>query len=182
MPTSLLGMVDAAVGGKTGIDTAAGKNLVGAFHPPVGVLADTGVLAGLPGAEFRSGSPRWSSAASSPTARSSTCSRRPDRPARPRGTRRAVGAGQGRRGGEDLHDTGVREFLNYGHTLGHAIERIEDFGWRHGEAVAVGLVFAAELAGQAGLLSRAEVDRHRTLIAAMGLPTTYAGDWTRCRS
>ena len=63
--------------------------------------------------------------------------------------------------GEDLYDTGRREFLNYGHTLGHAIERVEDFGWRHGEAVAVGLVFAAELAGQAGLLDRADVDRHR---------------------
>ena len=79
--------------------------------------------------------------------------------------------------GQDLRDTGVREFLNYGHTLGHAIERIEDFGWRHGEAVAVGMVFAAELAGQAGLLTAAEVDRHRTLIAAMGLPVAYAGDW-----
>jgi 3-dehydroquinate synthase len=81
--------------------------------------------------------------------------------------------------GEDLHDTGAREFLNYGHTLGHAIERLEDFRWRHGEAVAVGLVFAAELAGQAGLLSRADVERHRTLIAAMGLPTGYSGDWAQ---
>ena len=72
--------------------------------------------------------------------------------------------------GEDLYDVGRREFLNYGHTLAHAIERVEDFGWRHGEAVAVGLVFAAELAGQAGLLSRADVDRHRELVAAMGLP------------
>jgi 3-dehydroquinate synthase len=84
--------------------------------------------------------------------------------------------------GEDLYDVGRREFLNYGHTLAHAIERVEDFGWRHGEAVAVGLVFAAELAAQAGLLTRADVDRHRDLIAAMGLPTTYAGDWAQLRS
>jgi 3-dehydroquinate synthase len=83
---------------------------------------------------------------------------------------------------EDLYDVGRREFLNYGHTLGHAIERVEDFGWRHGEAVAVGLVFAAELAAQAGLLSTAEVDRHRSLIGAMGLPTRYAGDWAQLQS
>jgi 3-dehydroquinate synthase len=84
--------------------------------------------------------------------------------------------------GEDLYDLGRREFLNYGHTLAHAIERVEDFGWRHGEAVAVGLVFAAELAGQAGLLARADVDRHRELVAAMGLPTSYAGDWAQLQS
>ena len=77
----------------------------------------------------------------------------------------------------DLHDTGVREFLNYGHTLGHAIERVEDFRWRHGEAVAVGLVFAAELGRQAGLLADDEVALHRDLVAALGLPTRYAGDW-----
>jgi 3-dehydroquinate synthase len=83
---------------------------------------------------------------------------------------------------DDLYDLGRREFLNYGHTLGHAIERVENFGWRHGEAVAVGLVFAAELAGQAGLLSRDAVDRHRTLLTAMGLPTRYAGDWDRLQA
>ena len=81
--------------------------------------------------------------------------------------------------GEDLYDTGRREFLNYGHTLGHAIERLEDFGWRHGEAVAVGMVFAAELAGQAGLLANPQVVLHRELITAMGLPTTYRGDWAQ---
>ena len=82
----------------------------------------------------------------------------------------------------DLYDTGRREFLNYGHTLGHAIERVEDFGWRHGEAVAVGLVFAAELAGRAGLLRPADVDRHRALLDAVGLPTRYAGDWERLQA
>ena len=183
VPTSVLGMVDAAVGGKTGIDTAAGKNLVGAFHPPIGVLADTDVLAGLPEAEFRSG-----------LAEVVKCGFIADGAildllsADPSGRahleeliERAVQV-KADAVGEDLHDTGVREFLNYGHTLGHAIERVEDFGWRHGEAVAVGLVFAAELAGQAGLLTRHEVDRHRTLIGAMGLPTTYAGDWDRLQA
>ncbi|SFP39403.1 3-dehydroquinate synthase [Geodermatophilus dictyosporus] len=178
VPTSVLGMVDAAVGGKTGINTAAGKNLVGAFHPPAGVLADTDVLAGLPEAEFRSGMAEVVKCGLiadagildlltvDPTGRRDTGEL----------VERAVQV-KADAVGEDLYDTGRREFLNYGHTLGHAIERVEDFGWRHGEAVAVGLVFAAELAGQAGLLTPAEVDRHRSLVAAMGLPTRYRGDW-----
>ena len=85
--------------------------------------------------------------------------------------------------GEDLYDTGRREFLNYGHTLAHAIERVEDFGWRHGEAVAVGLVFAAELAGQAGLLDpRRRRPAPRRWSSAMGLPTRYAGDWAQLQA
>jgi 3-dehydroquinate synthase len=183
VPTSVLGMVDAAVGGKTGIDTAAGKNLVGAFHPPIGVLADTDVLADLPEAEFRSG-----------LAEVVKCGFIADGgildllTADPTGRRdleelieRAVRV-KADAVGEYLYDAGRREFLNYGHTLGHAIERVENFGWRHGEAVAVGLVFAAELAGRAGLLSSDAVERHRTLIDAMGLPTRYAGDWDRLQA
>jgi 3-dehydroquinate synthase len=178
VPTTLLGMVDAAVGGKTGINTAAGKNLVGAFHPPAAVLADPDVLRGLPQAEFRSGLAEvvkcgfiadeaiLSLLEADPTGRRDTAELI-ERSVRVKAD--AVGT--------DLYDTGVREFLNYGHTLGHAIERAEDFGWRHGEAVAVGLVFAAELAAQAGLLRRADVDRHRALLAALGLPTAYRGDW-----
>ncbi|MGY1738983.1 3-dehydroquinate synthase [Geodermatophilus sp. SYSU D00684] len=178
LPTSVLGMVDAAVGGKTGINTGAGKNLVGAFHPPAGVLADTDVLAGLPEAEFRAGMAEVVKCgfiadaailellAADPTGRRDT-GELIERAVRVKAD--AVG--------QDLFDTGVREFLNYGHTLGHAIERVEDFRWRHGEAVAVGLVFAAELGAQAGLLTRAEADRHRELVAAMGLPTRYRGDW-----
>jgi 3-dehydroquinate synthase len=183
LPTSLLGMVDAAVGGKTGINTGAGKNLVGAFHPPAAVLADTDVLAGLPEAEFRSGLAEIVKCGfiadpvvldlleADPTGRRDTAEL----------IERAVQV-KADAVGEDLFDTGRREFLNYGHTLAHAIERVEDFGWRHGEAVAVGLVFAAELAGRAGLLSRAEVDRHRDLVAAMGLPTRYDGDWAQLQA
>ena len=183
VPTSLLGMVDAAVGGKTGINTAAGKNLVGAFHPPAAVLADTDALAGLPGAEFRSGLAEVVKCgfiadgrilellAADPTGRRDTAEL----------IARAVQV-KADAVGEDLYDTGRREFLNYGHTLAHAIERVEDFGWRHGEAVAVGLVFAAELAAQAGRLSRADADRHRELIAAMGLPTSYRGAWEQLQS
>jgi 3-dehydroquinate synthase len=183
VPTSLLGMVDAAVGGKTGINTGAGKNLVGAFHPPAAVLADTDALDALPEAEFRSGLAEVVKCGfiadgaildlldADPTGHRDTAELI-ERAVRVKAD--AVGA--------DLYDTGQREFLNYGHTLAHAIERVEDFGWRHGEAVAVGLVFAAELAGQAGLLSRGAVDRHRTLLAAMGLPTRYSGDWDRLQS
>jgi 3-dehydroquinate synthase len=179
VPTSLLGMVDAAVGGKTGINTAAGKNLVGAFHPPAAVLADTDALAALPGAEFRAGLAevvKCGFIADGEILRlleADPTGRRDTEELITRAVRVKADAV-----GSDLYDTGVREFLNYGHTLGHAIERVEDFGWRHGEAVAVGLVFAAELAGQAGLLGRADIDRHRALITAMGLPTRYAGDWT----
>jgi 3-dehydroquinate synthase len=183
VPTTLLGMVDAAVGGKTGINTAAGKNLVGAFHPPAAVLADTDALAGLPEAEFRSGLAEVVKCgfiadgrilellAADPAGRADTAEL----------IARAVQV-KADAVADDLYDTGRREFLNYGHTLGHAIERVEDFGWRHGEAVAVGLVFAAELACQAGRLSRADADRHRELVAAMGLPTTYRGDWTQLQS
>ncbi|RZU31480.1 3-dehydroquinate synthase [Blastococcus saxobsidens] len=180
VPTSVLGMVDAALGGKTGINTGSGKNLVGAFHPPAAVLADTDLLAGLPEEEFRSG---MAEVVKCGFIADGEILRLLD--ADPTGRReieelieRAVRV-KADAVGEDLYDTGRREFLNYGHTLGHAIERLEDFGWRHGEAVAVGLVFAAELAGQAGLLAPAEVARHRELVAAMGLPTRYAGDWGR---
>jgi 3-dehydroquinate synthase len=183
VPTSLLGMVDAAVGGKTGINTGAGKNLVGAFHPPAAVLADTDALAGLPEAEFRSGLAEVVKCGfiadtaildllrADPTGRADTEEL----------VARAVQV-KADAVGEDLYDVGRREFLNYGHTLGHAIERVEDFGWRHGEAVAVGLVFAAELAGQAGLLSRDDVDLHRDVVSAMGLPTRYTGDWDRLQA
>jgi 3-dehydroquinate synthase len=188
VPTSVLGMVDAAVGGKTGINTAAGKNLVGSFHPPAAVLADTDALNMLPAAEFRSGLAEVvkcgfiADAAildlldADPTGRAATEEL----------IERAVQV-KADAVADDLYDRGRREFLNYGHTLGHAIERVEDFGWRHGEAVAVGMVFAAELAGRAGMLTPAEVGRHRTLIEAIGLPTRYqptryTGDWPTLQS
>ncbi|MCW2698552.1 MAG: 3-dehydroquinate synthase [Blastococcus sp.] len=183
VPTSVLGMVDAAVGGKTGINTRAGKNLVGSFHPPTAVLADTDVLAGLPDAEFRSGMAEVvkcgfiADAVVLDLLEADPSGRRDTEELMERAVRVKADAVA-----EDLYDVGRREFLNYGHTLGHAIERVEDFRWRHGEAVAVGLVFAAELGGQAGLLSRAEVDRHRSLLEAMGLPTRYAGDWAQLQS
>jgi 3-dehydroquinate synthase len=78
--------------------------------------------------------------------------------------------------GEDLTEQGLREILNYGHTLGHAIERAEQYRWRHGDAVAVGLVFAAALGRRLGRLDDATADRHRAVLTALDLPTTYAAD------
>jgi 3-dehydroquinate synthase len=80
--------------------------------------------------------------------------------------------------GEDLREAGLREVLNYGHTLGHAIEHAERYRWRHGAAVSVGMMYAAELSRLAGRLSDAAVQRHREVLTLLGLPTTYrAGAW-----
>ena len=78
--------------------------------------------------------------------------------------------------GEDLTEAGLREILNYGHTLAHAIEQVERYAWRHGAAVSVGMMFVAELARLAGKLDEAVVDRHRSILHSVGLPVTYRGD------
>ncbi|MEP6696012.1 MAG: 3-dehydroquinate synthase [Pseudonocardiales bacterium] len=178
LPTTLLGMVDAAVGGKTGINTAAGKNLVGAFHSPAGVLCDLTALTTLPRADLVSG-----------LAEVVKCGFIADPvildlldsgdPADHLGEliERAVRVKAGVVGG-DLREAGPREVLNYGHTLAHAIERVECYRWRHGDAVSVGLVFAAELSRQAGRLDPATAARHREVLAGLGLPTSYpAAAW-----
>ncbi len=182
VPTTLLGMVDAAVGGKTGIDTAEGKNLVGAFHPPAGVLCDLDLLTGIPPADYVSGLAEVVKAGfiadpvildlveSDPAAAAD--------PAGPH-TRELVERAVRVKAAvvaADLRESGVREILNYGHTLGHAIEKVERFRWRHGSAVSVGMVFAAELARLAGRLDPVVVDRHRTVLASVGLPLTYRAD------
>jgi 3-dehydroquinate synthase len=183
VPTTLLGMADAAVGGKTAIDIPEGKNLVGAFHPPAAVLADTDALAGLPEAEFRAG-----------LAEVVKCGFIADGEilrlleADPSGRRdtvelitRAVRV-KAEAVGEDLYDTGRREYLNYGHTLGHAIERAEGYRLRHGEAVSIGMVFAATVAALAGRLGRDAADRHRAVLTSVGLPVSYQpGAWPRLR-
>jgi 3-dehydroquinate synthase len=175
VPTTLLGMVDAAVGGKTAINTSAGKNLVGAFHPPAGVLADLTALETLPKHDYTSGlaevvkvgfthDPRILDLLGDPRANEREL------------VERAI-AVKARVVGNDLTEQGEREFLNYGHTLGHAIEKVESYRWRHGAAVSVGLVFAAELGRLAGRLDDATAARHREVLESVGLPTTYSGDW-----
>lgn len=176
LPTTLLGMVDAAVGGKTAINVAAGKNLVGAFHPPVAVIADLQFLETLPEVEYRSGLAEVAKCgfiadpvilellAADPTGRT----REAELVVRAVRVKAAVVS-------EDPADLGRREMLNYGHTLGHAIESASGYSVRHGEAISIGMVFAAQLSRHAGLLDRSSAARHRELLSAMRLPTTCSG-------
>jgi 3-dehydroquinate synthase len=182
MPTSLLGMVDAAVGGKTGINTAEGKNLVGAFHPPAGVLVDLDTLDTLPKNEMISGMAEVIKCGFiADPAILELIEKDPAAVTDPRSDavreliERAITV-KARVVSEDLKETGQREILNYGHTLGHAIELAERYSWRHGAAVAVGMMFAAELARSVGRLSDADADRHRSILESLGLPITYRRD------
>jgi len=213
VPTTVLGMVDAAVGGKTGVDLPAGKNLVGAFHQPVAVVADLDALAGLPAAEVRSGlaevakaglvgdpalaealarsagpavaadpdalaplvegavrvkaavvaADEHEDAGEGPSGRPEGSGRRG--PGNPEGVPRSVE--EPFRGGAPVG----RLALNYGHTLGHALERLAGYrGLRHGEAVALGMVFAARVAEALGLAQPGLAAGHVELLAALGLP------------
>jgi len=182
VPTTLLAMVDAAVGGKTGVNTAEGKNLVGAFHSPAGVLCDLSMLQTLPPQELVSGMAevikcgfiadpeildlveadphsvtRW------------------DGPALRELVERSVVV-KARVVTQDPKEVSLREILNYGHTFAHAIEQVESYSWRHGEAVSVGMVYAAELAHLTGRLDGAVVDRHRSVLGSVGLPTSYRAE------
>ncbi|MFD0044086.1 3-dehydroquinate synthase [Pseudarthrobacter scleromae] len=182
MPTSLLGMVDASVGGKTGINTAEGKNLVGAFHPPAAVLADLDTLETLPRNEMISGMAEVIKCGFiADPAILDLVEKDPAAVADPQSDvlreliERAI-AVKAKVVSEDLKESGLREILNYGHTLGHAIELVERYSWRHGAAVSVGMMFAAELARSVGRLSDADADRHRSILESLGLPVTYRRD------
>ncbi len=184
VPTTLLGMVDAAVGGKTGINTAEGKNLVGAFHPPAAVLCDPSSLATLPLADLRAGLAEVVKAGfiadpvilelieADPVAAQTW-----DSPVLAELIGRAI-AVKARVVTEDLREASLREILNYGHTFGHAIEQVEGYRWRHGDAVSVGMVFAAELSAAAGHASAELVARHRSVLGSLDLPIGYQpGRW-----
>ena len=182
VPTSLLGMVDAAVGGKTGINIAAGKNLVGAFHPPAGVLCDLDTLDTLPTDDLVAGlaevvkcgfiaDPAILDLIETDTAAAAD----PRGPVLSELVERAVRV-KARVVGADLRESGLREILNYGHTLGHAIEKRERYAWKHGHAVAVGLIFAAELSRLSGRLDDATAARHRRTLELLKLPTRYDPD------
>ena len=182
MPTTLLGMVDAAVGGKTAINTAEGKNLVGSFHPPAGVLADLDTLLTLPANELISGlaevvkcgfiaDPAILDLIEDDPAQAQN----PHSPRLRELIERSI-AVKADIVSRDFREAGPREALNYGHTLAHAIELAERYQWRHGAAVSVGLVFAAELARSLGRLDDATADRHWSVLQALGLPVSYRGD------
>jgi 3-dehydroquinate synthase len=186
VPTTLLGMVDAAVGGKTGINIAAGKNLVGAFYPPAAVLCDLSVLAGVPRADYVGGLAEVIKAGfiadpvildlveADPTGATT-----PDGPHTLELIRRAITV-KADVVGTDLRERAAvgasglgRELLNYGHTLAHAIEKLEKFQWRHGDAVSVGMMFAASLSLQAEILDAETAARHGRILDSVGLPTSY---------
>ncbi|GLY82731.1 3-dehydroquinate synthase [Actinoallomurus iriomotensis] len=188
VPTTLLGMVDAAVGGKTAIDIPEGKNLVGAFHPPAGVLCDLATLVTMPREDYVAGLAEVIKAGFIADPRilelieeDPEAAGRPDGPHTLELIERAI-AIKARVVSEDLRESGLREILNYGHTLGHAIEKVEGYHFRHGDAVAIGMVYAAELACLAGRLDTDVVKRHREILTAVGLPTSYAVEaWAELR-
>jgi 5-deoxy-5-amino-3-dehydroquinate synthase len=165
VPTTLLGMVDAAIGGKTGVNLPEGKNLVGAFWQPRAVLCDTDTLATLPERERLSGLGEMAKyhfltgddLLTLPLdERIAACVR----------IKAGVVAADER---EDLANRRGRATLNYGHTLAHALETAGRYDLRHGEAVAVGLVYAAELAHHLGRIDRSRVDEHRRVAREYGL-------------
>lgn len=192
-PTSLLAMVDASTGGKTGVNTPQGKNLVGSFYTPAGVLADMNALETLPNDIFTEGlgevaksgfimDPKildlledhgpqlkaFNGASFLDSDLESVVEELIERTVRVKVYHVS----------RDLKESGLREFLNYGHTLGHAIEQLEHFRWRHGNAVSVGCVFAAELSHELGYLDNDAVDYHRWLLQSLGLPISWdGGSW-----
>jgi 3-dehydroquinate synthase len=179
VPTSLAGMVDASVGGKTGVNSDYGKNLIGAFHSPISVLINTEFLKTLSDRDFSAGMAEVikcgfiadkkildlaiahtvESARSIPDVISELI-------------HRAVTV-KAQVVSSDFKESFAREALNYGHTLGHAIEIYSKYQLRHGEAVSIGLVYAAELAAARGLISQTELELHRTILSAYGLPITF---------
>ena len=188
VPTTLLAMADAAVGGKTAIDIPQGKNLVGAFYSPAGVLADLATLETLPRADYTSGLAEVIKAGfiADPVILD-RIRQDPEDATVPHGRyareliERAIRV-KAAVVSNDLTEKGPREILNYGHTLGHAIERVEGYRFRHGDAVAIGMVYAAELARLAGRLDDQTRAMHRALLASVGLPTAYrSGVWPSLR-
>jgi 5-deoxy-5-amino-3-dehydroquinate synthase len=168
VPTTLLGQVDAAIGGKTGVNLPEGKNLVGAYWQPRAVLCDTDLLSTLPPRELRSGQGELAKYHFLDDGRFGSdpieALDLPGQVARAVAIKAAVVSG-------DEREDGRRAVLNYGHTLGHALEIAGGFDLRHGEAVAIGLVYAAELAHMLGRIDADRVAEHRRVVGAYDLPT-----------
>lgn len=188
IPTTLAGMVDASVGGKTGINSQFGKNLIGAFHSPIAVIIDSNWLKTLSDRDFSAG-----------LAEVIKCGFINDREILDLTSGKSLGeirsqsplvtalieksvSTKAKVVSEDFRESQLREILNYGHTFGHAIERVSDYSIRHGEAVAIGMVFIAELSHFKGLIDQELVDLHRQILSQVGLPTNLArvaggGNW-----
>ena len=189
VPTTLLGMVDAAVGGKTAVDIPAGKNLVGAFYAPAGVLADLATLETVLRADYVAGLAEVIKAGfvADPVILD-LVEDDPEGATVPHGrhTRELIERAirfKGHVVAADFREAGLRETLNYGHTLGHAIERAEEYRFWHGDAVAIGMVYAAELSRLAARLDSKTAARHRSVLTSVGLPTAYRpGVWPELRA
>ena len=178
VPTTLLAMVDSSVGGKTGVNHAMGKNMIGAFHQPRLVLIDVEVLATLPPEEFRSGMAEvikygviWDHElfAYLEKHREQIVAQEQGALAHIIGRSCEIKADVV---SKDEREGGLRAILNYGHTVGHAVELLENFTMRHGEAVAIGMVYAARFAHRSGLCDASVPDRVAKLVADYGLPTS----------
>jgi 3-dehydroquinate synthase len=178
IPTTLLAQVDSSVGGKTAINHTRGKNMIGAFHQPLAVIADVATLDTLPARELRAGIAEVVKhgvaldaefAAWLEASMEKLLAR--ERAALEHAVLRSCEL-KARVVAADEREAGVRALLNLGHTFGHAIEAGMGYGeWLHGEAVAAGMVMAAELSARAGMLARGDAERVRTLVARAGLPT-----------
>jgi 3-dehydroquinate synthase len=178
LPTTLLAQVDSSVGGKTGVDHPGGKNLIGAFHQPVAVVADTDTLDTLPDRELRAGLAeviKYGLIRDEPFLAwieqnlDRLLARDPD--ALAYAIRRCCEC-KAQIVSRDEREQGERALLNLGHTFGHAIETGAGYGsWLHGEAVAAGMAMAAEMSRRLGWLREADVARVRSLLARAGLPT-----------
>ncbi len=193
IPTTLAGMVDASVGGKTGINSPFGKNLIGAFHSPIAVLIDHHWLATLSDRDFAAGlaevvkcgfilDPMILDAIKGKSlhqirGENNTVAELIERSIR---VKASVVS-------NDFKESDLREILNYGHTFGHAIERVSDYSIRHGEAVSIGMIYIAELSYAQGLINSELLEQHRTILSAINLPVSLgqvagARNWASLRA
>ena len=179
VPTSLAGMVDAAVGGKTGINSDYGKNLIGSFYSPISVIVDVDLLGTLSPRDISAGMAEVIKCGfiSDPqilklAAENSTQTLLSNRDALIEIVARAISV-KASVVSSDFKESFAREALNYGHTLGHAIEIHAQYQLRHGEAVSIGMVFVAELAAVRGLIDETTLTMHRDLLKRYDLPTTF---------
>jgi 3-dehydroquinate synthase len=178
VPTSLLAQVDSSVGGKTGINHARGKNMIGAFHQPLAVIADVAVLGTLPERELSAGLAEvvkhgfiLDAEFAAWLEENIEQLRAREVPALVHAVRRSCEIKAEVVARDERESEDIRALLNFGHTFGHAIEAGTGYGtWLHGEAVGTGMVMAAELSSRAGMLARPGVERVRKLVARAGLP------------
>ncbi len=189
VPTTLAAMVDAAVGGKTGINSEYGKNLIGSFYSPISVLVDLSWLSTLSDRDFAAGLAEVIKCGFIVDTQivellkdRNLLEVRSDRDLTLELITRSI-AVKAKVVSGDFKESFDREILNYGHTLGHAIELHSKYALRHGECVSIGLVFAANLANESGILADQATDLHKKILSNLGLPTSYEGrHWPELRA